>query len=87
MKQAKDFLSRFKNITPPDDALRRAVAKAVVNIAGVRIKREDVTLQRGVAFIKCSSVAKSVIRTARLAILTEIARDIPSARDSIRDIR
>ena len=87
MKLVNDFLARFKNITPPDDAVRRAVAKAVSDVAGVKIKREDVTIQRGVAFIKCSSVAKSVIRSSRSAILSEIAREIPSARDSVRDLR
>lgn len=87
MKKIGNLLSRFQNMTPPDDAVRRAVAKAVVDVAGVKIKREDVTLQRGVAFIKCSSVAKSVIRSRRAAILAEVAAGLPKARDQVRDIR
>jgi|CXWL01.1.fsa_nt_gi hypothetical protein len=87
MKKINSLLSRFQNITPPNDAIRRAVAKAISDIAGVKIKREDVTLQRGVAFIKCSSVAKSVIRSSRSAILSEIVRELPSARDTVRDLR
>ncbi len=87
MKKINSLLSRFQNITPPNDAIRRAVAKAVSDIAGVKIKREDVTLQRGIAFIKCSSIAKSVIRSSRSAILSEIVRELPSARDAVRDLR
>ena len=87
MKKIDGLLSKFQNITPPDDAVRRAVAKAVFNIAGVKVKREDVTIQHGVAFIKCSSVAKSVIRISRTAILSELAHELPKARDSVRDIR
>ncbi len=87
MKKINSLLSKFQNITPPDDAVRRAVAKSVFTIAGVKVKREDVTIQRGVAFIKCSSVAKSVIRSSRSAILSELALELPKARDSVRDIR
>ena len=87
MKKIGNLLSRFQNITPPDDAVRRAVAKVVSDVTGVRIQREDVVIQRGVAFVKCSSVAKSVIRGMRPAILEELAKEIPSARNSVRDVR
>ncbi|MDO8523851.1 MAG: hypothetical protein Q7R74_01330 [bacterium] len=87
MKSAGDFLSKFKSLTPPNDAVRKAVAKAVRAIAGVPVGEEAVTIARGVAFVECSSVAKSTIRSARGAILKELFLDLPKSRDIVRDIR
>jgi len=87
MKLAKDFLSKFKNLTPPDDALKRAVAHAVDVIAGVPVRKKDVSISHGVAYVNSSSIARSVIRTHRVEILEQIFGDLPNARDQIRDIR
>ncbi len=87
MKPAGDFLSKFKSLTPPDDAIRRAVAQAVRSVAGVPIQKDAVTITRGIAFVECSSVAKSAIRAARGDILAELFLELPKARDTVRDIR
>ncbi len=87
MKSAKDFLSKFQNLTPPNDAIRKAVAEAVRGIAGVPVERKDVAVSRGVAYITCSSVAKSAIRAVRADLLEELYRTLPKARDSVRDLR
>ncbi len=87
MRLAKDFLSKFHNLTPPNDAVRRAVAKTVRAIAGIDVTTEQVSVTRGVAFIACSSVAKSALRSQRIDILSELYREMPKARDSVRDIR
>ncbi|MEK9177107.1 MAG: hypothetical protein AAB923_02305 [Patescibacteria group bacterium] len=87
MKPAHTFLSKFKSLTPPDDAMRRAVAEAVSLVAGVPVKKKDITISRGIAFVKMSSVAKSALRVRRGEVLAYIFRELPKARDSIRDIR
>jgi hypothetical protein len=87
MKLAKDFLSRFHALTPPDDAVRRAVADAVSSIAGIPATKKDVSIARGVAFVKTSSVAKSSLRMHRIEILEQVFHALPKARDAIRDIR
>jgi hypothetical protein len=87
MKLAKDFLSRFQSLTPPDDAVKNAVAKIVHNISGVPAAKKDITLARGVAFVNCSSVAKSAIRAQRGEILKELYLELPKARETVRDIR
>ncbi len=87
MKSAGDFLSRFKSLAPPNDAVRRAVAKAVRAVAGVPVEKEAVTIARGVAFVECSSVAKSAIRASRGAILKELFLELPKSRDIVRDVR
>lgn len=87
MKLVSDFLARFQNLTPPDDAVRRAVASAVFFVAKVPIKKEDVSISNSVAFIRCSSIAKSAIQVARGAILDELFQGMPKARNAVRDIR
>lgn len=87
MKLVNDFLARFQNLTPPDDALRRAVASAVAFAAKVPVKKEDVSISNNVAFIRCSSIAKSAIQVTRGAILTELFNEMPKARNAVRDIR
>ena len=87
MKQAGSFLGRFQKLTPPDDAVRRAVAEAIRNVAGVPITREKVRVVRGVAFVTCSSVARNAIRVARGKIFEELGKILPKARQQVREIR
>jgi hypothetical protein len=87
MKHAASFLDRFQNLTPPNDAVRKAVAEAIRAIAGVPITREQVKVVRDVAFITCSSIARSAIRRSRANILEELAKKLPKANELVRDIR
>jgi hypothetical protein len=87
MKLAKDFLSKFQNLTPPDDAVRKAVAETIRSVVGAPIARADVTIRNGIAFVQCSSVAKSAIRVQRGKVLEELYREMPKARELVRDVR
>lgn len=87
MKLIGDFLSRFQNLTPPDDMLRRVLADIIKKQARVPVTKSDVSISNSVAFIRCSSIAKSAIQVKRGAILLELFEEIPKARESIRDIR
>lgn len=87
MKLAKDFLSKFHSLTPPHDAVKRAVANAVQAVAHVPIAKKDVSVTRGVAFVRASSIAKSAIRLKRGEILEHVFSALPKARETVRDIR
>ena len=87
MKLASDFLLKFQTLTPPDESVRSAVAETVRRVAGVPATKKDITLSRGIAFISCSSVAKSAIRSARSEILKDLYEELPKARETVRDIR
>lgn len=87
MRSAGDFLSKFQKLTPPDDALRRAVASAVTKVLGKEVSKGQVKIQNGVAFIDVSSIAKNKIRLERRAILDLLFEKIPKAADKVRDIR
>lgn len=87
MKSAGDFLSRFQKLTPPNDALRRAVARAASAVLGTPVSKEKVRMQNHVAFIDLSSVAKHKLRIERTALLNLIYDELPKARDLVRDVR
>jgi hypothetical protein len=87
MKQAGSFLDRFKKLTPPNDAVRRAVAEAIKTVVGAPVTREHVKVVRGVAFVTCSSVARNAIRVARGKIFEELGKILPKARQQVREIR
>ena len=87
MKLAGDFLSKFQSLTPPDEAVRSALAKIVYAVAGVPATKKDVSISRGIAFIECSSIAKSALRVHRGEILSELFMELPKARELVRDIR
>jgi len=87
MNPLSDFLSRFKRFAPPHDSLKKAVARAVGSVAGVSIQPSDVSVSNGVAFIRCSSVAKNAIRLSRGKIFEVLFKEEPKARETIRDLR
>jgi hypothetical protein len=87
MKLAGDFLSKFQNLTPPDEAVRSLLVKTIQAITGIPVSKKNVSLSRGTAFIDCSSVAKSLLRVHRGEVLKELYLELPKARETVRDIR
>lgn len=87
MKLVGDFLSKFQSLSLPNDAARRAVAEAVRRVTGVPAEKKDVSIAHGVAFVRCSSVAKNAIRVQRAEVLEELYSALPKARDLVRDVR
>jgi len=87
MKLARDFLSRFQNLTPPNDSVRKAVSSALGETLNLHVPPGSVSIQNGVAHVKVSSVAKSTIRLNRGKILDAVFERVPKARESLRDIR
>jgi hypothetical protein len=87
MKSAGDFLSKFHKLTPPNDALRRAVAKAVSGVLGTPVAKDRVRVHNHIAYVDVSSVAKHKLRLERKELLELLYESLPKARDLIRDVR
>ncbi|MEK7613341.1 MAG: hypothetical protein AAB439_00480 [Patescibacteria group bacterium] len=87
MKLVGDFLARFQNLTPPHDALKKAVANALSDTIKATVRPESVSIQHMVVFVRTSSIIKNTIQLNRRAILEHIFENMPKARDLIRDIR
>lgn len=87
MKKLTSFLDKFHTLTPPNDALRRAVAKAASLTLGTTVEKQQVVVRNGVAFIDVSSVAKNKLRIERGVLLEYLYDHMPKARQLVRDVR
>ncbi len=87
MKPLDAFLARFKDLTPPQDAVKTAVANAIREVADIEVSKKQIQIAHGTAFIAVSSLAKSVIATSKAAVLTELYERLPKAREVVRDVR
>lgn len=87
MKLASDFLSRFQKLTPPNDVLRRAVAKAASVILDTTIPKEKVSIRQQTAFIDVPSVQKHKLRLERNELLSLVYESLPKAKNLVRDVR
>lgn len=87
MKLASTFLSKFLKLTPPNDAVRSAVATAASAVLGTTVGKDKVRIQNGIAFVTLSSVAKNKLRVGREAFFALLYERLPQARNEVRDVR
>lgn len=87
MKKVQGFLDKFQKLTPPQDAVRGAVASAAAAVLGTPVGKDKVRVQNGVAFIALSSVAKNKLRIGRETFFALLYERLPKARNLVRDVR
>lgn len=87
MKQIHGFLEKFLKLTPPNDAIRLAVAHAASRVLGVPVGKEKVQVKNGTAFIEVSSIAKNKLRIERSSFFEVLYERMPKARELVRDLR
>jgi len=87
MKRIGDFLTRFQNLTPPDDAVKKAVVDVVADELGVSIAKKDVYIKQNVAHVKTTSIIKNTLALNRGRILSALYTKLPKLKDTIRDVR
>jgi len=74
-------------LTPPNDAVKGAIAEAATQILNTPISKKSVRIQNNTAFITGSSIMKNSLQVNRGQILQRLYENLPKARDSIRDVR
>lgn len=87
MKQLGNFLDKFQKLTPPNDAVRAAVAHAASSVLGTPVGKDKVRVQNGVAHLTLSSVARNKLRVARQSFFALLYEKMPRARELVRDVR
>ncbi len=87
MKKVQGFLDKFQKLTPPQDAIRSAVATAVTAVLGTPVGKDKVRVQNGIAFVAVSSVAKNKLRLGRETFFALLYERLPKARNLVRDVR
>ena len=87
MKKLGNFLDKFQKLTPPNDAVRGAVAHAASAVLGTPVGKDKVRVQNGVAHLTLSSVAKNKLRVGRQTFFALLYEKLPRARELVRDVR
>lgn len=80
MRRLNLFLDRFKNLTPPEGAVKDAVCQAIRDVTGMMVFPEEVLVTRERVHLRIDSVRRSEVMLARAAILRRVAEHLPGKR-------
>ncbi|MEK7178947.1 MAG: hypothetical protein AAB727_01690 [Patescibacteria group bacterium] len=85
MEKLSAFTEKFKNLTPPDDALRSIVARILAEELGIEIKKSNIRVHNAVVYIKAPSLIKNEIFIRRESLLKKIRAE--SGKKTVADIK
>ena len=77
------FLSRFRNIRPPKEAVAKNVSEAIEACLKVRVDPSQIDIRGKTAFVAGPSALKSELTLRREELLAEIQR-LGSALEDVR---
>ncbi len=80
MNPLKDFLLRYARITPPDGALKGAIAAAIKQTLGVDVPQNVITVTRESAYLSVDSSLKAAIFMKQDAVLHDVAARVGEGR-------
>ncbi len=79
------FLEKFKNITPPDDFLKKTFISVVKEETGIEVPRKDIKITHGVIYLSASPTIKSELYIKKSLLLKRISAAL--SKEQISDIR
>ena len=79
-----DFLSRFKNITLPNETVRKASIESIEKIIGAHVPLEATSFRNGVLYLDISGVLKSEVYLHKEEIQKEVENTL--GRKIVSDI-
>jgi hypothetical protein len=80
------FFDKFRNIRPPDKAVREACIKSVKSTLGVSLSGNQIKVQRDSVHINAPSPVKSEIMLSKQRILEGINKDLASEKRKIKNV-
>lgn len=66
------FLEKFKNITPPDEAIRLLLAEMVKEETGIEVSKKNISIRNNIAYIKTTPIYKNEIYIQKGKIILKI---------------
>ncbi|PIR58084.1 MAG: hypothetical protein COU71_00605 [Parcubacteria group bacterium CG10_big_fil_rev_8_21_14_0_10_38_31] len=84
-KTLSPFLEKFKNLKVPKEALIDDLIEIILNTTGIKLEKENISVNKPTIFIKANSMIKSEIFFKKQQILEELEKQFYSK--SITDIR
>jgi len=76
--QIAGYLSKFKIITPPQNTIVETLIWAVFNEVGIKLRKEEVKIQRSVAHLSIDQILKSEIFLGKRKILNTMNKKLGS---------
>ena len=55
------YLERFKNIKPPENAIKKIIIKNIKKETNIKIKEQDININKGFVYIKTTPIIKNEI--------------------------
>lgn len=73
MKLLGNLLSKYKDLTPPDDFKKEVISETIFRFAGFKVQKKDIELSGKMAYIKVSPAKKTELFLKKPLILKELA--------------
>ena len=81
------YLSRFKNITPPNAFIKDKCSAIIKEKLGVELSSDEVDVQKGIVYIKASQIIKAEILLNKNEILKRLNLELERYNKVVQDIR
>lgn len=81
------YLTKFKNITPPNRFIKEKCIAAVKEELGVKLSSNEIDVRSGVVYIKANQIIKSEILLNKNEILRKLNLQLKKYTKVIQDIR
>jgi hypothetical protein len=86
MFNISDYLSKFKNITPPDKFVKDELVSVVKDVVGVDIEKGDIDVRNGTVFISTDPIIKNEIFLRKKQVMENLKEKLKTYKKTIRDI-
>ncbi len=81
----RSFLEKFKNITPPDDFLKKVFISAVLQELRISIEKSDIKIRNKTIYVSAPPVVKNELYIKKPLILKRVCENLKKSQ--ISDIR
>jgi hypothetical protein len=86
VQKAGNFLSKFKNIVPPERSVKRALLSVLKNECGIVLKDKEIKVRGKMVYLSTSPAARSEIALQKSKILDALHKKLGGNR-RIVDLR
>lgn len=85
MKGILDFLSRYKDITPPDMVVRKKLISIIEEKTSIRLQERDIRMIGPIAYCSVESGLKNILFLKKGDILQQLENTL--GKNIVRDIQ
>ncbi|MBT3283013.1 hypothetical protein HN375_02555 [bacterium] len=86
MFNISDYLSKFKNITPPDKFVKDELVAVVKEVVGVEIEKDSIDVRNGTVFLSVDPIIKNEIFLRKTEVLESLREKLKSYKKTVRDL-